>query len=187
MHKCEACSIVFSRKQAYETHLKSKKHAKRSEPNKLHVCGCGKSYSCKQSLYVHKKKCNKKSCKNPIDSIMEQLEKVQQKNEELEEELKQLKAVTNNTTKVQTNRRIGINKHIRNEVICKQSSQCNKCTKPLTEYNTNVDHKLGVQFGGTNNVDNLQALCVECHSEKTIKETRNRKRIHDAIQQILSE
>ena len=33
----------------------------------------------------------------------------------------------------------------------------------------------------------LQALCVECHSEKTIKERRNRKRIHDAIQQILSE
>ena len=102
MHKCETCSIVFSRKQAYETHLKSKKHAKRCEPNKLHICDCGKSYSCKQSLYVHKKKCNKQPCEKPMDSFMEKLEKVQQKNEELEEELKQLKAeksvTTNRTT-----------------------------------------------------------------------------------------
>ena len=39
MNRCETCSIVFSRKQAYETHLKSKKHAKRNSPNKLHICG----------------------------------------------------------------------------------------------------------------------------------------------------
>ena len=44
-----------------------------------------------------------------------------------------------------------------------------------------------MQFGGTNDMDNLQALCVECHSEKTIKERRNRKRILNMIQQILSE
>ena len=115
MHKCETCSIVFSRKQAYETHLKSKKHVKRSEPNKLHVCGCGKSYSCKQSLYVHKKKCNKQSCEQQMNLFMEQLEKVQQKNEELKEELKQLKAeksvtTNNNTNNIETqNNNITIN------------------------------------------------------------------------------
>ena len=36
-------------------------------------------------------------------------------------------------------------------------------------------------------MDNLQALCVECHSEKTIKERRNCKKIRNAIEQILSE
>ena len=106
MHKCETCSIVFSRKQAYETHLKSKKHAKRSEPNKLHICGCGKSYSCRQSLYVHRKTCNQQSCDASIDSFREQLEKIQQTNEELKEELKQLKAqksVTNNNNTTNNN------------------------------------------------------------------------------------
>ena len=59
--------------------------------------------------------------------------------------------------------------------------------KELTEFNVNIDHKIGVQFGGTNDIDNLQALCLECHSEKTIKEIRKRKKIFDAIQHILSE
>ena len=106
---------------------------------------------------------------------------------ELKEEIRFLKDKVAELSKERTNRRRGINKHVRNEVICKQNRQCNACTKPLTEYNTNIDHKIGVQFGGTNDMDNLQALCVECHSEKTIKERRNCKKIRNAIEQILSE
>ena len=30
-----------------------------------------------------------------------------------------------------------------------------------------VDHKIDLQFGGTNEVNNLAALCNNCHAEKT--------------------
>jgi uncharacterized phage infection (PIP) family protein YhgE len=106
---------------------------------------------------------------------------------ELKEEISRLKSKITELSKLRTNTRRGVNKHIRKEVITEQNDKCNTCNKQLTEYNVNIDHKIGVQFGGTNDLDNLQALCVECHNEKTIKERRNRKKIQTMIEQILSE
>ena len=30
-----------------------------------------------------------------------------------------------------------------------------------------IDHKIDLQFGGDNSVENLAALCNNCHAEKT--------------------
>ena len=214
--RCKLCSMKFKTEKYFKAHLKTKRHLLWSETKsvKRHRCYCGKVFSHRQSLYLHKKSCNCVCVEDNKVSLKLLLVEEQQQHEqevekqgkrtnqqlrevklvepynevsELKEEIKQLKDKIAEINTIRFNKRRGINKHVRKEVICKQNSQCNTCSKPLTEYNTNVDHKIGVQFGGTNDEDNLQALCVECHSEKTIKERRNRKRIHDAIQQILSE
>jgi 5-methylcytosine-specific restriction protein A len=168
-------------------------------------------FQCKdcKKTFVHASGMSKHKhvCKYKVNNNVENIEEDQQLHEqekanqitnkmtedhskevsELKEEIKLIKDKVAELSKVRTNHRRGMNKHVRNEVICKQNSKCNTCTKSLTEYNTNIDHKIGVQFGGTNDMDNLQALCVECHSEKTIKERRNCKKIRNAIEQILSE
>jgi hypothetical protein len=71
---CEDCHYSTSKKYDYEKHISTDKHKKITniyqclplEPiddneNKQRVCECGKKYSCKQSLYVHKK-----NCKQPL-------------------------------------------------------------------------------------------------------------------------
>ena len=213
---CELCNIQFKSKRCLTAHKKSQRHKKYlANQNSLkYKCICGKSYEHRQSLFNHRKTCsinddvkrNQINLDNVVTSythckvstntgqtniehkIIHKMQKDHRKEvSELKEENRLLKEKVLELSKVRTNRRRGINKHVRDDVIRKQNTQCNTCTKPLTEYNTNIDHTIGVQFGGTNDVDNLQALCVECHSEKTIKERRNCKKIRDAIKQILSE
>ena len=51
-------------------------------------------------------------------------------------------------------------------VASKQGWKCNSCGEQLN-HTFQVDHKVDLQFGGTNNVENLAALCNNCHAEKT--------------------
>jgi hypothetical protein len=50
-----------------------------------------------------------------------------------------------------------------------QNWKCNKCHKQLSAW-YEVDHKQRLEYGGTNELDNLEALCRECHGEKTAME-----------------
>ena len=77
---CEPCNYNTDCKKDFSKHLLTNKHKKRiniqevfqeidnsevhSSDNKLtknHHCECGKSYNHRQSLYVHRKKCNFKN------------------------------------------------------------------------------------------------------------------------------
>ena len=51
-------------------------------------------------------------------------------------------------------------------VAARQSWKCAKCNKLLPAW-FETDHIVELQNGGTNNVDNLEALCRECHGQKT--------------------
>ena len=50
-------------------------------------------------------------------------------------------------------------------VASRQKWKCGKCGNML-DATYEVDHKIELQNGGTNHVDNLWALCPNCHREK---------------------
>jgi hypothetical protein len=50
-----------------------------------------------------------------------------------------------------------------------QNWKCAKCLKQLNAW-FEVDHKIRLEYGGGNNVENLEALCRECHGKKTAME-----------------
>ena len=50
-----------------------------------------------------------------------------------------------------------------------QGWKCNKCNQQLSAW-YEVDHKKRLEYGGTNELDNLEALCRECHGRKTAME-----------------
>jgi len=50
-----------------------------------------------------------------------------------------------------------------------QNWKCAKCLKQLNAW-FEVDHKVRLEYGGGNNVENLEALCRECHGKKTAME-----------------
>ena len=74
----------------------------------------------------------------------------------------------------------------RKEIATSQENKCVDCKKELSEY-YEIDHIIGLQYGGDNHPDNLQALCCECHSKKSILENKHRKEIQSAIRTILTE
>lgn len=54
-------------------------------------------------------------------------------------------------------------------VASRQNWKCGDCDSQLTAW-FEVDHKIRLEYGGSNHVDNLVALCRECHGKKTTME-----------------
>jgi len=75
---CEKCNFNTSHKSKYDRHLNTRKHkmltsTDEKRHNTLFVCECGKTYNYRQSLSVHKKKCEfikNSEANNKSDSIM---------------------------------------------------------------------------------------------------------------------
>jgi 5-methylcytosine-specific restriction endonuclease McrA len=53
-------------------------------------------------------------------------------------------------------------------VASRQNWKCAHCSQQL-DYTYEVDHVVDLQYGGSNEVDNLVALCRNCHGKKTMK------------------
>lgn len=66
------------------------------------------------------------------------------------------------------NMRINFNKEFRKEFF-KNNSVCNnkECNKKLKKCDREIDHIIPLCNNGTNDLNNLQALCKECHFDKT--------------------
>jgi len=54
-------------------------------------------------------------------------------------------------------------------VASNQNWKCGDCGKQLTAW-FEVDHKQRLEYGGSNHIDNLVALCRDCHGKKTTME-----------------
>jgi hypothetical protein len=50
-----------------------------------------------------------------------------------------------------------------------QDWKCGNCNKKLT-HTFEIDHKIRLEYGGSNDPTNLVALCRECHGQKTAME-----------------
>lgn len=98
---------------------------------------------------------------------------------------KKLEETKIHTTIVQQGRR-RINKQVRQTIATNQDHKCNDCKTTLTAY-FQIDHLIGLQYGGTDEIDNLQALCGDCHTKKSIIENRVRNKIRHAIRKIITE
>jgi hypothetical protein len=58
---------------------------------------------------------------------------------------------------------------MKKKVAASQQWKCGNCNKTLDE-TYEVDHKLALFKGGTNDQSNLVALCPNCHRSKTVEE-----------------
>ena len=79
-----------------------------------------------------------------------------------------------------------LSKDLRQKIVDKQENTCGSCKLALTPY-FQIDHTVGLQFGGMDEESNLMALCCECHAMKSIAENQCRKQIQEAIQTILTD
>ena len=70
---------------------------------------------------------------------------------------------------------------LRVEIAYRQAYKCNSCSLFPIPPDFHVDHIIALEDGGQDIAENLQALCVACHSEKT-RLNRLRKTQHFAKQ-----
>lgn len=64
-------------------------------------------------------------------------------------------------------KRESLKKDKRFEILQQQMYKCNMCLNPFGTLSFDVDHIIPLEQGGTNDIDNLQALCESCHIFKT--------------------
>ena len=69
--------------------------------------------------------------------------------------------------------------HVRNMVASSQGWKCNCCGDTFGTVWHN-DHVVPIAEGGTDAVENFQALCVECHTNKTARENQMRRKSDDS-------
>jgi 5-methylcytosine-specific restriction endonuclease McrA len=70
------------------------------------------------------------------------------------------------TASKNTNVKRSVSETKKKYVAAQQGWNCGACKKQLPAW-FEVDHKIRLDNGGSNNVDNLVALCRDCHGKKT--------------------
>ena len=65
--------------------------------------------------------------------------------------------------------RIPIPKEVRNYVFQRDKFQCQSCGKISAQTKLSIDHIIPLSRGGTNDISNLQTLCLTCNKRKTNK------------------
>lgn len=80
--------------------------------------------------------------------------------------------------------RVKISDSIRQRIAQDQSRQCKQCNTPLTSV-FQIDHITALRFGGTNDPSNLQALCTECHVNKSRVESKYQQKINEFIESTI--
>lgn len=80
----------------------------------------------------------------------------------------QFKRMMNSGTSV-TNVKRSVSETKKKYVAAQQNWKCGKCSCQLPGW-FEVDHKIRLEHGGDNHIGNLEALCRNCHGEKTAME-----------------
>jgi hypothetical protein len=63
--------------------------------------------------------------------------------------------------------RKAVSKRVRYEVFSRDDSRCQRCGRSVSDgVKLVVDHMIPVDWGGTNDITNLQTLCEECNQGK---------------------
>ena len=74
-------------------------------------------------------------------------------------------------SKLRSNRK-NIGKSQREKIVLGQRELCNHCSKPIGNSNFDIDHRDG--NSSNNSIGNLQALCLDCHRDKTKRQAKMR-------------
>lgn len=67
-----------------------------------------------------------------------------------------------------------VSEQLKKIVASQQKWGCKKC-KNILEATYEIDHIIALEDGGNNNIDNLQALCRNCHGKKTMEDNIKRR------------
>ena len=188
-HQCKECGKKYSTRQSLPAHKKVCVIGLIPPQNETELIQETKTEET-ISKTDHQKQMEelKLDFEKEINKMKKEMQKEMQKEmkkelqKEMQKEIQKIN-IRLEKTDIKTKRK-KINKVTRQKIADKQENACGECKVALSPY-FELDHIIGLQFGGTDEESNLMALCRECHGKKSIAENQYRKRIQDAIQTIL--
>jgi 5-methylcytosine-specific restriction endonuclease McrA len=92
-------------------------------------------------------------------------------------------ALTPTHTPTTTRVKRGVTESTKKIVASRQKWTCAHC-HTLLDFTFEVDHVLALYRGGSNDLDNLEALCPNCHRRKTTFEAREESESKRAEKQV---
>ena len=150
MIRCNSCNVAFTSKKGLHQHMKGKRHTDRingTSPILDYSCACGKTYSHRQSLHVHKTSCTLQSSQS-VKEIIEDLKNTvleERKIHQLEREQYQ-----KDQNELKTQISLLLDKHMQPAQNNTTSTNCN---------NTNIEtqniHIININAFGNENTDYL--------------------------------
>ncbi|EHL0619377.1 HNH endonuclease [Escherichia coli] len=60
---------------------------------------------------------------------------------------------------------------LKRRIWLRDAGQCCLCGRVVDLCDSELDHRIALQFGGGNEETNLWTLCTECHRQKSVSET----------------
>lgn len=61
---------------------------------------------------------------------------------------------------------------LKRTIYTRDGGRCCLCKRVVSLSGSNLDHRIGLQFGGSHDDANLWTLCIDCHVAKTNRERR---------------
>lgn len=80
---------------------------------------------------------------------------------------RRLKPVYGEHRRISGSARVGLKRRI----YARDGGRCCMCSKVVDLHDSQLDHRVALQFGGNNDETNLWTLCTDCHTGKSARET----------------
>ncbi|WP_367299209.1 HNH endonuclease [Hafnia alvei] len=77
-----------------------------------------------------------------------------------------LKPVSGEARRISGSARVGMKRRI----YKRDGGHCCMCQRVVDLYGSQLDHRIALQFGGSNDETNLWSLCTDCHEGKSARE-----------------
>lgn len=81
-------------------------------------------------------------------------------------ETRRIKPAYSEQRRISGSARVGMKRRI----YKRDGGHCCMCKRVVDLYDSQLDHRVALQFGGTNDESNLWTLCAECHDGKSARE-----------------
>ncbi|WP_455424913.1 HNH endonuclease [Dryocola sp. LX212] len=81
-------------------------------------------------------------------------------------ETRRLKPVYGEHRRISGSARVGMKRR----VYKRDGGHCCMCKRVVDLYDSQLDHRVALQFGGNNDETNLWTICTECHTAKSARE-----------------
>lgn len=59
---------------------------------------------------------------------------------------------------------------LKRRIYVRDGGHCCMCNRVVDLHDSELDHRIALQFGGDNDEDNVWTLCIECHTGKSSRE-----------------
>ncbi|UUX52702.1 HNH endonuclease [Citrobacter youngae] len=79
---------------------------------------------------------------------------------------RRIKPAYGESRRISGSARVGLKRRI----YVRDGGHCCMCSRIVDLHDSELDHRVALQFGGDNDESNLWTLCIDCHSGKSARE-----------------